>query len=234
MLQKRCGIAVAVTVSEMEIQITRRERRAFTMVELLIVIAALVLVAAMLLPALAAAKRKSSRIGCVNNLKQDDLAFKMWANDNDGKYPMQVSVTDGGAMEFAEMRIAFPIFQSMSNELNAPKILVCPNDTFHFAATNFTTDFNNGKISYFVGLNATESNPPSILLGDDNLIVNGKPVSSGILNFSSKDVVEWSAERHHYAGNITLADGSAWEADDKLLAEKLIETGMATNRLVIP
>ena len=50
----------------------------------------------MLLPALAAAKRKAQRINCVNNLKQDGLAFRIWEGDNGDKYPMAVS-TDKAA-----------------------------------------------------------------------------------------------------------------------------------------
>ena len=72
---------------------------ALTLTEILIVIAALALLAAILLPALAAAKRKSSKIGCVSCLKQMGISYRMWADDNGGKYPMQISVTNEGAME---------------------------------------------------------------------------------------------------------------------------------------
>jgi hypothetical protein len=41
----------------------------------------------MLLPALARAKESANRIRCVNNLKQLELAVKMYADDSDGQYP---------------------------------------------------------------------------------------------------------------------------------------------------
>ena len=107
-----------------------------TLIEVLVVIFVVVVLAAMFLPALAAAKRKSSRINCFNNLKQIGLAFRVWEGDNGDKYPMQFAVTNSDTMKLISSGNSYVLWQTMSNELSTPKVLHCPADTEHAVATN--------------------------------------------------------------------------------------------------
>jgi len=211
-----------------------------------VIIFTLAVLAAMFLPALLPARISRSYISCVNNLKQIGLSYRIWAGDNNDKYPMEISVTNGGTMELINTSDAWKTFQVMSNELSTPKLLLCPvvaESTGFVYATNFGDDLKN-KISYFIGLDAKENdsltinahvnNPQAILSGDDNFEINDTPVKSGLLELSTNAPITWSAARHKFAGNISLADGSVQTVNNSGLTNLVHQTGLATNRLAIP
>jgi prepilin-type N-terminal cleavage/methylation domain-containing protein/prepilin-type processing-associated H-X9-DG protein len=72
-----------------------RARTAFTLIELLVVIAIIAILAAMLLPALSQAKSKAFSIKCLGNLKQMQLAWLMYGDDNKEKIPQNIASNSG-------------------------------------------------------------------------------------------------------------------------------------------
>lgn len=128
------------------------------------------ILAAMLLPALAAAKHKASRIGCVQNLKQVGLSFRIWEGDHGDQFPFNVSTNNGGTLELVVPdesgwdRNSWAHFQVMSNELSTPKILHCPQDNQHELATNFAQlDADHCSYLVYANTNTTSARPQAVL-----------------------------------------------------------------------
>jgi prepilin-type N-terminal cleavage/methylation domain-containing protein/prepilin-type processing-associated H-X9-DG protein len=174
----------------------RKREKAFTLVELLVVIAVITILAASLLPALAAAKPKARHVVCSNNLKQVGLAFRTWATAHNGNTPMTVPQSQGGDAEDvgnryldatqAGSRGVSKMFLCLSNELRTPKILFCPaeyENAYRQAATSFagmaapgTVPYTNDlNVSYFIGVDAQDASPQMLLAGDHNLGGNANP-----------------------------------------------------------
>jgi prepilin-type N-terminal cleavage/methylation domain-containing protein/prepilin-type processing-associated H-X9-DG protein len=157
------------------LQTSGREKMGFTLIELLVVIAIIAILAALLMPALAAANRKAMKVNCVSNLKQVGLAFHLWGQDRNDKYPMAVVSADGGAKEYVQHGTTAAsggmdptqVFAVMKTELVTPEVLHCPADTFHIKAS---TSFNAGVVcSYFVNGDASELDSQLIVAGDENI-----------------------------------------------------------------
>jgi prepilin-type processing-associated H-X9-DG protein len=218
----------------MKLLVANQKSAALTLTELLVVIFILFVLFVIVASSLPEprAKKKVARINCINNLKQIGLAYQIWARDNNGKFPMEISTTNGGTREVVDQS-CWMNYLVMSNELSTPKILICPSDDKHFPATNFSMDFSAKNISYFVGLDAATNLPMVILSGDDNLEVNGNPVEAGVLKLSANSATCWTTNRHR-AGNIGFADGRVELSQNLNLSNFLSRTGLATNRLAIP
>jgi hypothetical protein len=204
-----------------------------TLIEAVVILFALALLTLTMVPALIAAHHPNrERISCVNNLKQIGLAYSLWAGDHGGRFPMNVSVTNGGTAELVRTGDAWKTFQVMSNELLSPKILVCPADLRHVRpAAGFGDELKN-RMSYFIGLDAQTNDPHALLSGDDNLAVNGARVLPGELNLWTNSAT-WDRERHHFVGYLGLADGSVLSAK-RVGFNSSPGTLFATNPVVIP
>jgi len=210
----------------------RANSRAFSLIDVLIVLAVILTLALFILPNLAKSRARAFRINCSSNLKSVGLAFKMWEIDNNDRFPFHVPLTEGGAMEAANNGNLPFVFEVMSNEVSTPKILICPADVSRVAATNFLT-LRNTNISYFVGLDATNTAPSAFLLGDHN-ITNAAGLNNGVFLADINDSAGWTVALHKNCGNIGLADGSVQQLSTARLRQAIANTGFQTNRLLMP
>ena len=218
-----------------------------TMVEAIVVVAVVAILFAMVLPALVSKNVRIQRISCVNNLKQVGLAYLIWANDHNGKFPMAMSTNNGGTLELITDTDAWKTYLAMSNEIYSPKVLFCPQNAERSrAATTFSDDLKL-HISYFIGLDATVDSPNALLSGDDHFSIKGLPVRSVVMAMPSNTPIAWNSSRHvevetHFwvfstktnFGNIGFGDGSVQPVNNSELPNLILQTGLATNRLAIP
>jgi prepilin-type processing-associated H-X9-DG protein len=249
----------------MESRRVSKELRALTVLELLVVVLVVAILAAVLLPVLARRMARSSSADCGSNLKQIGIAYRTWEGDYGDKYPQELIASGntnfplgsdptgyilnhapptntpvGVCLPYA---YAYQCYQVMSNELNNPKVVLCPEDVrpvgsiptdFINAPPSNTAAFNNGTVSYFVGADADETRPKMLLGGDRNLTMNGVEVVPGLVVFGPNTSAGWSAKMHNVRGNILFADGSVQWTTPSGLRTFLGNTGTNVNRLAVP
>jgi prepilin-type processing-associated H-X9-DG protein len=225
--------------------------RAFTNMELVVVVGIFVVLLVLFKAALARPYSKADRIKCSSNLKQIALSFLMYKGDNDDRLPWESAL----AQDSPTPRQAWQYYLATSNELGAPQILICPRDVTRLPnmATNFSTGSaglanlsnRDAALSYFLGATISSNQADAIITGDRNLAPNEKaPLFSSRVamlvdvpaNSTWSPLPEQSL--HDNAGNYALADGSVQQAGNERLQEALRlardSYGTNANRFLFP
>ncbi len=128
----------------MELRV-KRPSLGFTLVELLVVIAIIAILATLLLPALTRARDQAQSMVCLNNLKQLQLAWQTYTDDNNGKIAVAYllysepeaprwvngwlspfSVSDGQSTD--QKLMMEPGIGRLSPYTRTPEIYHCPSD----------------------------------------------------------------------------------------------------------
>ena len=227
-------------------------RRGLTLLEVVVVVAVLVVFVGLFLPVSIHRSPKGmvNRISCVNYLKNIGLALRIFSTDHGDKWPMDLSVTNHGTREWLnDPSQLWRHWLALSNELATPRILLCPGDKQRLSSKSSFTEpmspslmwaqfTNNSRLSYFLGLDAGEKNPQTILAGDRNLTTNGVAVSPGRLMLTTNLVLGFTKEIHNQSGNILLGDGSVQQVTSGRLREAWHDahtsSGLSTNVWLVP
>jgi len=116
---------------------SRDARTGFTLIELLVVIAIIALLAALLLPALAAAKRHAWVTQCESNLHQIGLGMTLYADDYSGLYPESGGTIPWGQIDAETHNYSW--LQQIYPYVRSTNVFHCPaNKVYQFGYFNGT------------------------------------------------------------------------------------------------
>lgn len=178
---------------------------AFSLIELMVVIAIICILASMMLPVFSKAIEKAKRTACINNLKQMGLGGHMSANDNNDKFP---SVPGGNSTNMVWNGTNYLHYARMlkSDTLN-PRMLYCPSaDTFNPGGTNCMYSLGvTGVVAYssYYFRGSKQGSPGRAQRGASRVLIS---------DYETKEpfqVGEWYAQSHKTGKNVLRADGSA-------------------------
>ena len=141
--------------------------KAFTLLELLVVIAIIAILAALLLPVVAKSKERGKSAACLSNLRQVGIALQLYTQDHENKLPVMYDAL----LSTNAVPTNNTIDIVLSNYLGNARVLLCPSDDKQlFAQTGSSYAWNslvNGQDADRLEVFAIHFDPHNIPLAFD-------------------------------------------------------------------
>ena len=133
-------------------------------------------------------------------------------------------------------------FETLTNELATPKVLVCPSDSAKHQALDFSSQprgfltLTDAALSYALGTGVSSDKPGMHLAADRNLVGTregegcGPAAISGVITqLDSRENPRWDDTMHRNAGNMAFVDGSAHQFNQSALVQAMAVSGDPPN-----
>ncbi|EEF61022.1 prepilin-type N-terminal cleavage/methylation domain-containing protein [Pedosphaera parvula] len=137
-------------------------RLAFTLVELLVVLAIIAILASLLFPAIARTKESGRSAGCLSNLHQLGIALQLYVQDNENHLPKMYDWSTNLLLN----TIGPSMVQVLSNYASSANVFRCPSDNqklFEITGSSYSWNFLlNGEEAEHLEVFTNAYNPHQI------------------------------------------------------------------------
>lgn len=184
------------------------QRSAFTLVEMIVVIAIILLLSAMLFPVLETALGRAEAVSCLSNMRNLGLAARLYADDYDG------AIVPAMLAEGTSDRVSWCV--TIQSYLNNTGLLLCPTDECprrlpgtlclpHSYGINLELAEVGGYMASSLRLDGLDDPVGTVLFCE----LNGERYCTHGVRYPHDGLARVATQRHGHGSNYTFADGHA-------------------------